>query len=163
MLVNEGLSVTMAGYGLSAYNFGGVLGALFCALSIDRFGSRWPMLLCCLGGAVSAWICVGISAVHQPGMLIFLLGLHGLFVNAVQSTMSALCAYIYPAGIRATGIAGAFAVGRVGSIVSAFAGTTAITAGGASGYLILLGAAMTLVLVVLAAVHRHIPVAGAAP
>jgi AAHS family 4-hydroxybenzoate transporter-like MFS transporter len=90
-------------------------------------------------------------------LLIVGLGLHGLFVNAVQSTMYALCAFVYPTGVRATGTASALAFGRIGAILSAFAGALVITAAGASGYLLMLGAAMALVLLALAVVRRHIP------
>jgi MFS transporter, AAHS family, 4-hydroxybenzoate transporter len=85
------------------------------------------------------------------------LGVHGLFVNAVQSTMFALCAYVYPTAVRATGTASALVFGRFGAIVSAFAGAAVITSGGASAYLMMLGGAMILVFVALAAVRRHIP------
>ncbi|MCP3705847.1 MFS transporter [Paraburkholderia sp. CNPSo 3274] len=157
MLTSEGLSVSLAGYGLSAYNLGGVIGALLCALAIARFGSRGPLLLCCAGGAASAWVMLGVGATQHTGLLIAGLGLHGLFVNAVQSTMYALCAYVYPTGVRATGTASALAFGRGGAILSAFAGAVVITAGGAAGYLTMLGAAMALVLIALAVVGRHIP------
>ncbi|MEX3925206.1 MFS transporter [Paraburkholderia sp. BR10936] len=157
MLTSEGLSVSLAGYGLSAYNLGGVIGALLCALAIAHFGSRGPLLLCCAGGAASAWVMLGVGATQHTGLLIAGLGLHGLFVNAVQSTMYALCAYVYPTGVRATGTASALAFGRVGAILSAFAGAVVITAGGAAGYLTMLGAAMALVLIALAVVGRHIP------
>ncbi|MCS6474434.1 MFS transporter, partial [Burkholderia thailandensis] len=83
--------------------------------------------------------------------------LHGLFVNAVQSTMYALCAYIYPTAVRATGTASALAFGRLGAILSAFAGALVITAGGAPAYLTLLAAAMSVVCVALLMVRRHIP------
>lgn len=161
MLTAEGLSVSLAGYGLSAYNLGGVIGALVCALAIARYGSRWPLLLCCAGGAASAWMMLGVGATRHTALLIVGLGLHGLFVNAVQSTMYALCAYVYPTGVRATGTASALAFGRVGAILSAFAGAAVITAGGASGYLLMLGAAMASVLIALAMVRGHIPEARA--
>ncbi|WP_322013472.1 MFS transporter [Paraburkholderia sp. J12] len=157
MLTSEGLSVSLAGYGLSAYNLGGVIGALLCALAIARCGSRWPLLLCCAGGAISAWMMLGLGVKQHTGLLILGLGLHGLFVNAVQSTMYALCAYVYPTSVRATGTASALAFGRIGAILSAFAGALVITAAGASGYLLMLGAAMAIVLVALAVVGRHIP------
>ncbi len=153
MLTAEGLSVSLAGYGLSAYNLGGVIGALGCALAI----SRWPMLLCCAGGALSAWMILGVGATQHTGWLIAGLGLHGLFVNAVQSTLYALCAYVYPTSVRATGTASALAFGRIGAILSAFAGAAVITAGGAFAYLLMLGAAMAAVLIALAIVRRHIP------
>jgi AAHS family 4-hydroxybenzoate transporter-like MFS transporter len=162
MLTSEGLSVSLAGYGLSAYNLGGVIGALLCALAIGRYGSRWPLLLCCLGGVASAWMLTGVNATQHTALLIVGLGLHGLFVNAVQSTMYALCAYVYPTSVRATGTASALAFGRVGAILSAFAGAAVITAGGASGYLLMLGSAMVIVLIALAVVRRHIPRGGAA-
>ena len=157
MLTSEGLSVSLAGYGLSAYNLGGVIGALLCALAITRFGSRGPLLLCCAGGAASAWMMLGVGATQHTGWLITGLGLHGLFVNAVQSTMYALCAYVYPTSVRATGTASALAFGRVGAILSGFAGAAGITAGGAAGYRAMLGAARVVVLVALAVVGRHIP------
>ncbi|WP_028225723.1 MFS transporter [Paraburkholderia ferrariae] len=157
MLTSEGLSVSLAGYGLSAYNLGGVIGALLCALAIARYGSRWPLLLCCAGGAISAWMMLGLGVKQHTGLLILGLGLHGLFVNAVQSTMYALCAYVYPTSVRATGTASALAFGRIGAILSAFAGAIVITAAGAPGYLLMLGAAMAIVLVALALVGRHIP------
>ncbi|MGF6854056.1 putative phage tail protein [Paraburkholderia sp. CI3] len=56
----------------------------------------------------------------------------------------------------------ALAFGRVGAILSAFAGAAVITAGGASGYLLMLGIAMVIVLIALAVVQRHIPRRGAA-
>ena len=157
MLSAQGLSVAVAGSGLTAYNLGGVLGALACAVAIARYGSRWPLLLCSLGGTLSALLMLRLDAQHSTALLIFGLAAHGLFVNAVQSTMYALCAYVYPTSVRATGTASALAFGRIGAITSAFAGAAVITAGGASSYLLMLGGAMAVVLIALALVKRHIP------
>ena len=38
----------------TAYNLGGVIGALLCAWTIAHAGSRWPLVLCSIGGAASA-------------------------------------------------------------------------------------------------------------
>jgi len=157
MLVSEGLNVAFASSGLTAYNMGGVIGALCCAVAIARFGSRWPLLACCAGAAASALFLQQFNVRDHSALLIFGLGVHGLFVNAVQSTMYALCAYVYPTAVRATGTASALAFGRLGAILSAFAGAAVITAGGASAYLIMLGGAMVLVFVALSLVRRHIP------
>jgi AAHS family 4-hydroxybenzoate transporter-like MFS transporter len=157
MLTTQGLSVAVAGSGLTAYNLGGVVGALACAVAIARSGSRWPLLVCSAGAAASALLLLGVDVSRHTGLLIFGLGVHGLFVNAVQSTMYALCAYVYPTGTRATGTASALAFGRLGAIVSAFAGAVVITAGGASSYLLMLGVAMLIVLLALMVVRRHIP------
>ena len=93
----------------------------------------------------------------QTAALIVGLGVHGLFVNAVQATMYALCAHVYPTEVRATGTATALSLGRFGAILSSFAGAAVITSGCATGYLGLLGGAMACVLVALMAIKRHIP------
>ncbi|WP_213301984.1 MFS transporter [Paraburkholderia sacchari] len=157
MLAGEGLAPGVASSGLTAYNLGGVFGALGCAIAIARFGSRWPLLICCLAAAGSALAVRGLGFTGHTSVLIFGIGLHGLFVNAVQSTMYALCAYVYPTQVRATGTATALAFGRLGAILSAFAGAFVITAGGASLYLAMLTTAMLLVFVCLMVVRRHIP------
>lgn len=157
MLASEGLSVAVAGQGLTAYNLGGVIGALVCAVAIARWGSRRPMALCCVGAAASAFALQGVDARLNTSLLIVGLGLHGLFVNAVQSTMYALCAYVYPTAVRATGTASAVAFGRLGAILSAFAGALVITAGGAVAYLVMLGIAMLVVLAALLAMREQIP------
>lgn len=157
MLAAEGLSVAVAGSGLTAYNFGGVIGALVCAVAISRYGSRWPLAFCCAGATVSAFALQALNFPQDTNLLIFGFGVHGLFVNAVQSTMYALCAFMYPTSVRATGTASALAFGRLGAILSAFAGAAVITASGATAYLTLLGTAMFFVLIALLVVKRHIP------
>jgi len=157
MLVAEGLNVAVASSGLTAYNLGGVIGALCCAVAIARFGSRWPLLVCCAGAAGSAFFLQQFSVRDHAQLIIVGFGVHGLFVNAVQSTMYALCAYVYTTQVRATGTASALAFGRLGAILSAFVGASVITAGGASAYLMMLGAAMLLVFTALVVVRRHIP------
>lgn len=157
MLAAEGLPMTLASSGLTAYNLGGVLGALGCALAITRFGSRRALIVCCLGAASSAFVLKGMDIAHNTTGLMVGLGLHGLFVNAVQAPMYALCAYVYPTIVRATGTASALSFGRLGAILSSFAGAAVITAGGASAYLSLLGFAMVFALVALAIVKHHIP------
>lgn len=160
MLTSEGLSMAVAGSGLTAYNLGGVIGALVCAVAITRFGSRWPLVLCCAGAAASAFAMQTLNAGRDTHLLIFGFGVHGMFVNAVQSTMYALCAFMYPTSVRATGTASALAFGRLGAILSAFAGAVVITAGGAMAYLALLGTAMVLAMLALLVVTRHIPKPG---
>ena len=157
MLVSEGLDVGVAASGLTAYNLGGVFGALLCAFAISRFGSRWPLALCALGGSASAFLLETVNAAENAGLLIFGLAVHGLFVNATQSTMYAVCAHVYPTTVRATGTASALAFGRLGAILSAFAGAAVITVGGASAYLTMLGLAMMGVLGSLLVLTRHIP------
>jgi MFS transporter, AAHS family, 4-hydroxybenzoate transporter len=157
MLASEGVPPAVAASGLTAYNFGGVFGALVCAVAITRFGSRWPLAVCCIGAAGSALMLQGVNVAQNTNWFIVGIGLHGLFVNAVQSTLYALCAYVYPTAVRATGTAAALAFGRLGAILSSFAGAAVITAGGGTAYLTMLGLAMVCVLAALTVLKRHIP------
>ncbi len=160
MLASEGLSPAIAGSGLTAYNLGGVFGALICAVVITRFGSRWPIIICCAGAAVTAYLLQGVNVAQDTNLFIAGIGLHGLFVNAVQCSLYALCAFFYPTLVRATGTASALAFGRLGAILSSFAGAAVITAGGAHAYLTLLGSAMVVTLVAMLIMRRHIPRVG---
>lgn len=156
MLTTEGLSPALAGMGLTAYNFGGIFGAVLCAMAINRFGSRWPMMI---WAAMSAATALGLKIVNvtaAPDTFLWGLGFHGLFVTALQCAMFALCAHIYPTLIRTTGAASAMAFGRIGAFTSAFAGAAMITAGGASAYLNLLGGSMIVTVLGLAMVRGHI-------
>ena len=155
MLVAEGFAPSFAGDALTAYNLGGVFGALLCGQTISRFGSRWPMIVCGVGGAATV-VLLKLTPHDQTTLILLGFGLHGLFVNAVNCTLYAVSAFLYPTAIRTTGTATALAVGRLGAILSAFTGAALITAGGGSAYLTALGAALVVVTVGLAALRHHI-------
>ncbi len=156
MLTTEGLSPALAGMGLTAYNFGGIFGAVLCAMAINRFGSRLPMIFWAAMSATTALSLKILDITTETNMFLWGLGLHGLFVTALQCAMFALCAHIYPTLIRTTGAASAMAFGRMGAFVSSFAGAAMITAGGASAYLNLLGGSMIVTVLGLAMVRGHI-------
>ncbi|WP_298960664.1 MFS transporter [uncultured Methylobacterium sp.] len=156
MLTNEGLSPAVAGSGLTAYNLGGVVGAMLCAYAITRFGSRWPLAIFSAGGALSAFLLMTLKPTESTDLLIFGVGVHGLFVTTVQCIIYSLCANVYPTNVRATGTAATLAVGRLGAILSAFAGAAMITAGGAFSYFALLGVAMVVALIALWTVRNQI-------
>ena len=156
MLTTEGLQPAMAGMGLTAYNLGGVVGAVLCAMAINRFGSRKPMVFWAAMSAATALGLKLVSVTATPEIFLWGLGLHGLFVTALQCALSALCMHVYPTPIRSTGAASAMAFGRVGAFVSSFAGAAMITAGGAAAYLNLLGGSMIMVVLALAMVRGHV-------
>jgi AAHS family 4-hydroxybenzoate transporter-like MFS transporter len=157
MLTAEGLSPKLAAMGLTAYNLGGVIGVIACALAINRFGSRKTMLAFCSMAVISAFALKGVDVRQDTDTFLLGLGVHGLFMNAVQTTSYALCAHLYPTWMRATGTASALSFGRLGAILSSFVGASVITAGGANAYLNLLGGSMIISLVGLALVKNHIP------
>lgn len=156
MLTTEGLSPALAGMGLTAYNFGGVIGAVLCALAMNRFGSRWPMTIWAAMSAITAFALKSISVTADPQTFLLGLGVHGLFITALQCALYALCAHVYPTAIRVTGTAAALSFGRLGAILSSFVGAAMITAGGANAYLNLLGGSMVVTVLALALVRDHI-------
>jgi AAHS family 4-hydroxybenzoate transporter-like MFS transporter len=156
LLVSSGLKAADASLALTLYNAGGVLGALLCAWAISRFGSRWPLIACSGAAAMAAFFVSQLRLEEHAFLLLSGVAAHGLFVNAVQSTMFAVCAHVYPTAFRARGAASAVAFGRLGAILSGAAGAFVLSSG-SSGYFTMLGAAMMLVLIALASVGRHIP------
>jgi AAHS family 4-hydroxybenzoate transporter-like MFS transporter len=131
LLATEGLNVSAASTGLAVYNFGGVLGMLLWAVLMTALGSRRPLLGGCLVGAVSALaiLLVTLQAPAQRPLLLMAIGLQGLLANAVQTSLYALAAYVYPTSVRASGVAFTSASGRVGGLVSSLFGAAIIGAG----------------------------------
>jgi AAHS family 4-hydroxybenzoate transporter-like MFS transporter len=156
MLSARGLDIAAASSGLAAYNFGGVLGVLLWASMVTVAGSRSPLLGGALAGGASALALqfVAVNSTGSHALLIAGIGLHGLFANAVQTTMYALAAHVYPTRVRATGVAFAASIGRLGAMLSSFTGAWLIQAGGAA-YLNVLAVSMSVTCVGLAIVKTH--------
>lgn len=148
LLAAQGESPAAASAGLAAYNFGGVCGALLWTQALVRWGSRKALFA---GTAIAAITAIALSA--NPGSQA-LLAANGFVTNAVQVSMYALAAHVYPARIRASGVASATAVGRLGALLSSFAGATIILAG-ASAYWLFCATAMAVTLTGLAIVRKH--------
>ncbi len=153
-----GFAQPAASRALAMSNYGGVAGALLGAIVLQRLGSRIAMLGMAAGGVV----CGGILAVwpldpaSTVGLMAMLL-LAGALFNGVQTTMYALAAHVYPTPIRSTGVGTAVAVGRIGNVVAAYAGSQAIDRGGPSAYFVLWSVLMLMVLLALACIRRHVP------
>jgi AAHS family 4-hydroxybenzoate transporter-like MFS transporter len=81
----------------------------------------------------------------------------GALLNAVQATMYALAAHVFPTAIRGTGVGATVAVGRLGNVAASYVGSWALTSGGPPLYFQMWAAALTVVLLCLAAIRRHIP------
>lgn len=160
MLTGAGLSLPVAARGLSAFNMGGVVGALAGGFVIARIGSRVTML----GMAAAAVGCALVMASMSIGpssafAVVSMLALTGGLINAVQTTMYALAAHVYPTALRATGVGTAVGVGRIGAVLSSYAGAWVLESAGTTGFFSLLAVSMTIVFVALAIVQRHVPAA----
>jgi AAHS family 4-hydroxybenzoate transporter-like MFS transporter len=157
LLTGAGFDVAVANYGLTAFNLGGVVGALAGAIVFGRLGSRVTMLAMTAGAIGGCLLLAGTAIAEQSALVMLaMLAWTGGLINAVQTTMYALAAHVYPAGIRATGVGTAVAVGRIGGVVSPYAGAWALESG-PSQMFALIAATLSAVFVALAAVRSHIP------
>jgi AAHS family 4-hydroxybenzoate transporter-like MFS transporter len=121
-------------------------------------------MLTMAAGAVAGAAVLGVMPIGpQNTFQVFaMLGWTGGLINAVQTTMYALAAHVYPTSIRATGVGTAVGFGRIGGVLSPSVGQMALDSGGASGYFRMIAMTMTVAFVALAGVKRHIArVAGA--
>ncbi len=153
-----GFTQPAASRALAMSNYGGVAGAILGALVIQRLGSRVTMLAMSAAAVASALVLANTRP--DPSSTFFLMTmilLTGGLLNAVQTTMYALAAHIYPTDIRSTGVGTAVAVGRVGNVLAAYVGSFAIDRGGPGAYFTTVAGLMILVLMSLALIRRHVP------
>lgn len=152
-----GFSQPTASRALAMWNYGGVVAAILGAVAMQRVGSKIAML----GMAVAAVVC-GVVLASIPldpsrtTTFLILIALAGAFVNGVQTTMYALAVHVYPADMRSTGAGTAVAIGRVGNVLAAYAGSLAIDRGGPTGFFLTWSGFMLIVVLALASVSRHV-------
>jgi len=144
--------------GLQWVNIGGVIGAILGALAIQRIGSRTTMLSMCAAAVVCSFIMSGmrLDPMDTFALMAMFLVTGGL-LNAVQTTMYALAAHVYPTEIRSTGVGSAVAFGRIGNVLAVYVGGFALDRGGSPGYFYSWAILMGLVLLSLAMIGRHVP------
>jgi len=157
MLIGAGFAQVDASGALAAFNFGGVGGAVLGALVIQRLGSR-ATLMGMSALAVASALAMAAMPLRPPMTpgLVAMFALTGGLLNAVQTTMYALAAHVYPTEIRATGVGTAVAVGRIGNVVASYVGAFALDTGGAPAFFSTWSVSMAVVLGSLALVRHHI-------
>jgi len=157
LLTSAGFDVAIANYGLTAFNLGGVVGAIGGAIVFARLGSRLTMLTMTAGAIGGCVLLASVPVGEQSTVAVLaMLAWTGGLINAVQTTMYALATHVYPAGIRATGVGTAVAVGRGGGVGSSYAGAWALESGPSQMFALIAGT-LTVVLAALASVRTHIP------
>ena len=80
----------------------------------------------------------------------------GAMINAVQTTMYALAAHVYPTEIRATGVGTAVSIGRSGAVLSGYVGPWALDFRGSASFFAVMAVALSVSFVALAVVRRHV-------
>lgn len=159
MLRTSGLDAAAASSGLAMYNLGGVFGVLVWAVLMPLLGSRGPMLSAALACAASAAAVLAVPAEMNGGqvLLIACIVINGLLANAVQTSLYALASHVYPTSVRATGVAYAATVGRIGGLLSSLGGGV-LMQGGGRAYWNVLAICMVVAFGGIAWVRGHIPV-----
>jgi AAHS family 4-hydroxybenzoate transporter-like MFS transporter len=165
LLTGAGFSSSVASTGITAFNLGGVVGAIAGGFVIGLVGSRIAMLGMTAGAIAGAFVLSTMTISSSAPILpiLVMLTLTGGLINAVQTTMYALPTHVYPSPIRATGVGTALAIGRIGAILSGYAGAAAIDYRGSLSYFALMGIAMCLCFNALALVKHHIEPSGRTP
>jgi AAHS family 4-hydroxybenzoate transporter-like MFS transporter len=159
---NGGFSPAAAAGGLQWVNIGGVIGAVAGALVIQALGSRTTMLGMSAVAIVCSMVMAGMRLDPADSFALMAMFLvTGGLLNAVQTTMYALAAHVYPTQIRSTGVGTAVAFGRVGNVLAVYVGGFALDRGGPAGYFTSWAVLMALVLLSLAIIRHHIPRASA--
>jgi AAHS family 4-hydroxybenzoate transporter-like MFS transporter len=152
-----GFSQPDASYALSLFNFGGVAGAIAGAMLIQRLGSRVTLLTIAAAAAAISLQMSRMPLTAPPAANVMAtFALAGALLNAVQATMYALAAHVFPTAIRGTGVGVTVAVGRVGNVAASYVGSWALSAGGPPLYFQLWAGAMVIVVACLSLIRRHI-------
>ncbi len=164
MLSGAGLG-SLANLGITTFNLGGVIGAIAGSLAIARIGSRITMIAMAVGALVSAIVMRGMTIGPDSATfpIVVMLALTGGLINAVQTTLYALAAHVYPTALRSTGVGSAAGIGRLGAILSSYAGAWALDAAGSRGFFTVVAAAMSATVISLALVRRHVPARASQP
>jgi AAHS family 4-hydroxybenzoate transporter-like MFS transporter len=161
LLTGAGFDPATANTGITAFNLGGVGGALLGGAVITWLGSRRAMLTMtavAIAGATGLALMEITPAVPLLAIMA-MLTLTGAMINGVQTTMYALAAHVYPTAVRATGVGTAVAFGRIGAVMTGFIGSWAADIGGTHAFFSVVAGMMVVTFVTLAVVGRHVPAA----
>ncbi len=127
-LVKEiGLTVSQAAIMTAIYQAGGTVGSLFAGWLMDKINPHRALgLIYAVGGLFT--MAIGYAGVNFP-LLCLLASVSGACLNGANTGMNALSARFYPTQARATGSSWMHGVGRIGAILSAFAGAEMLAMG----------------------------------
>ncbi|WP_430306255.1 MFS transporter [Serratia inhibens] len=122
-----GMSVAQAAVITALYQAGGTAGSLFAGWLMDRVNPHRALGVIYLLGACFT-VLIGLAS-HSSLMLGALALACGFCLNGANTGMNALSAHYYPTEARATGSSWMHGVGRIGAILSAFAGAEMLALG----------------------------------
>ncbi|WP_165793660.1 MFS transporter [Hyphococcus luteus] len=159
MLSERGFNLAQTSAGMTAYNLGGCIGGVFSGWIIISIGTRNISYIIGVGGVLSALLLAILPLDPRAGLLVPAIALvvMGVFSAGLHNLVYTLAATIYPPTVKATGVGAAAGLGRLGAVASSFAGTIALTAGGSTGYFVLIAVSTMISVTAAAFVSRQIP------
>lgn len=120
-------SIADAAIVTAIFQLGGPAGAIFTGWAMDRWGKRNVLTLMFLGCGLAIFA-IGQATGHFV-LLCAIACAVGFGLNGVSVGMNALAAIYYPTHARATGASWMSGIGRIGAVLSAFAGAHMISLG----------------------------------
>ena len=146
------------------FNLAGVVGSLLNAWLIARIGSRLPLVAV---ASIAIFALVGLTCVaalgdqalqSQRNVTIYFaaIAIAGFGIHALQSGLYIVSAHVFPTECRTSGVGFASGAGRIGGILSSFAGGSLLAMGGAAGFFLGLAIVLVLTMACLLALRRHV-------
>ena len=127
LVKDMGMTVTEAALVTAMYQAGGTVGSLFAGWMMDRFNANLALAAIYFTGAIAT---VAIGYAPAETLILSLIAFcSGFCLNGANTGMNALSASYYPTHARATGSSWMHGVGRMGAILSAFAGAQMLSMG----------------------------------
>lgn len=136
MLHTLGFDLTMTSLGITTFHTGGVIGALFSGVVLDRKGfSVTHMALSAVAATLALILAALLGAqIHAIAIIFPMMLALGFCISGLHNTLYTLAASAYPTTARATGVGTASAVGRTGAVLSSFTGVLSLEIGGSFGF-----------------------------
>jgi len=138
LVIGLGFSRPQASIASITFNFAGSLGAAF--LGRLHAGARRRLWVAVTYGgiALSLLLLVAVAAARQAfGAAVLACAVSGLFIIGAQLILFALAPLFYASASRGTGVGAAVAVGRLGSVIGPLYAGALLSAGGATGAVLL--------------------------
>ncbi|VVD78947.1 4-hydroxybenzoate transporter [Pandoraea aquatica] len=156
----SGLTLKQASMFAGLLQGGGVLGAIVLGVLIDRFHPYKVVAVAYLFGAASL---ASLALTESPVWLAAGIFITGFCVSGSQVCANVIASAYYPTSNRATGVAWALGIGRIGAVAGSFGGALLLAAGWSNAglFTILAIPAMLAALGILLAGTKHRRVAQA--
>jgi AAHS family 4-hydroxybenzoate transporter-like MFS transporter len=156
--VKAGFGIKAASLAAAGYNIGGIAGGVGASFFVNRYGSRALILVAAVGAAAASvpGFMLSFSQLGY-GWLLSIIVFQGICIVGVTAPAMAIVAYMHVTDTRATGVALALGVGRIGAVGSSFLGALIVSqAHGGPLYFQVTLALLIVSSIALALVGRHL-------